>query len=90
VHDLNSMFNHVRSPLKTNMSYEQTLLSTKLALNSSRVTSVSGAKLYQEASGSKCSKVPPLPLVEVPKAQVEHRICTSCLGGPGHAHPENV
>jgi hypothetical protein len=24
--------------------------------------------------------------VEVPKAQVERRICKSFLGGPGHAH----
>jgi hypothetical protein len=24
------------------------------------------------------------PLVEVPKARVERRICTSFLGGPGH------
>jgi hypothetical protein len=23
------------------------------------------------------------------KARVEHRICTSFLGGPGHVHPEN-
>jgi hypothetical protein len=29
------------------------------------------------------------PLVEVPKARVERRICTSFLGGPGHAQPEN-
>ena len=29
------------------------------------------------------------PLVEVPKARVERRICTSFLGGPGHVHPEN-
>jgi hypothetical protein len=28
-------------------------------------------------------------LVEVPKARVECRICTSFLGCPGHAHPEN-
>jgi hypothetical protein len=30
------------------------------------------------------------PPVEVPKARVERRICTRFLGGPGHAHPENV
>jgi hypothetical protein len=29
------------------------------------------------------------PLVEVLKARVEHRICTSFLGCPGHVHPEN-
>ena len=29
------------------------------------------------------------PLVEVLKARVEHRICTSFLGGPAHVHPEN-
>ena len=38
------------------------------------------------APGSKFSKAP---LVEVLKARVEHRICTSFLGGPGHVHPEN-
>jgi hypothetical protein len=26
---------------------------------------------------------------KVLKARVEHRICTSFLGGPGHVHPEN-
>ena len=46
----------------------------------------SGVTLYQWAPGSKFSKAP---LVEVPKARVERRICTSYLGGPGHAHPEN-
>ena len=50
-----------------------------------RITS-SGVTLYQGAPGSKCSKAP---LVEVLKARVEHRICTSFLGGPGHVHPEN-
>jgi hypothetical protein len=29
------------------------------------------------------------PLVEVLKARVEHRICTSFLGGAGNVHPEN-
>jgi hypothetical protein len=29
------------------------------------------------------------PLVEVLKARVKRRICTSFLGGTGHAHPEN-
>jgi hypothetical protein len=29
------------------------------------------------------------PLVEVLKARVKRRICTSFLGGPGHVHPEN-
>ena len=38
----------------------------------------SGVTLYQGAPGSKFSK-----------AQVERRICSSFLGGPGHAHPEN-
>jgi hypothetical protein len=47
----------------------------------------SGVTLYQGAPGSKFSKAP---LVEVLKARVEHRICTSFLGGPGHVHPENV
>ena len=37
--------------------------------------------LYQGAPGSKFRR--PLPLVEVPKAQVEHRICTSFLGAQG-------
>jgi hypothetical protein len=46
----------------------------------------SGVTLYQGAPGSKFSKAP---LVEVPKARVEHRICTSFLGGPGQVHPEN-
>ena len=46
----------------------------------------SGVTLYQGAPGSKFSKAP---LVEVLKARVEHRICTSFLGGPGHVHPEN-
>ena len=36
--------------------------------------------------GSKFSKAP---LVEVLKARVVHRICTSFLGGPGHFHTEN-
>jgi hypothetical protein len=40
----------------------------------------SGVTLYQGAPGSKFSKAP---LVEVPKARVERRICTSFLGGPG-------
>ena len=48
---------------------------------------VSGVTLYQGAPGSKFSKAP---LVEVPKAQVEHHICTSFLVGPGRAQPENV
>ena len=47
---------------------------------------LSGVTLYQGAPGSKFSKAP---LVEVLKARVEHRICTSFLGGPGHVHPEN-
>jgi hypothetical protein len=46
----------------------------------------SGVTLYQGPPGSKFSKAP---LVEVLKARVEHRICTSFLGGPGHVHPEN-
>jgi hypothetical protein len=46
----------------------------------------SGVTLYQGAPGSKFSKAP---LVEVLKARVEHCICTSFLGGPGHVHPEN-
>jgi hypothetical protein len=46
----------------------------------------SGVTLYQGVPGSKFSKAP---LVEVLKARVEHRICTSFLGGPGHVHPEN-
>jgi hypothetical protein len=46
----------------------------------------SGVTLYQWAPGSKYSKAP---LVEVLKARVEHRICTSFLGGSGHVHPEN-
>ena len=46
----------------------------------------SGVTLYQGAPGSKCSKAP---LVEVSKARVERRICTSFLGGPGHAHSES-
>jgi hypothetical protein len=41
----------------------------------------SGVTLYQGAPGSKFSKPPPL--VEVPKAQVECRICTSFLGVQG-------
>jgi hypothetical protein len=45
----------------------------------------SGVTLYQGAPGSKFSKAP---LVEVLKARVEHRICTSFLEGPGHVHPE--
>ena len=49
-------------------------------------TVASGVTLYQGAPGSKFSKAP---LVEVLKARVEHRICTSFLGGPGHVHPEN-
>ena len=49
-------------------------------------TTASGVTLYQGAPGSKFSKAP---LVEVPKARVERRICTSFLGGPGHAQPEN-
>ena len=48
------------------------------------VETVSGVTLYQGAPGSKFSKAP---LVEVLKARVEHRICTSFLG-PGHVHPE--
>ena len=66
-----------------------------LFLNSWRVSVVpyyvtthppaSGVTLYQGAPGSKFSKAP---LVEVLKARVEHRICTSFLGGPGHVHPE--
>ena len=51
-----------------------------------RLVSNSGVTLYQGAPGSKFSKAP---LVEVLKARVEHRICTSFLGGPGHVHPEN-
>jgi hypothetical protein len=47
---------------------------------------LSGVTLYQGPPGSKFSKAP---LVEVLKARVEHRICTSFLGGPGHVHPEN-
>ena len=43
-------------------------------------TAISGAP------GPKLSKVP---LVEVPKAQVKRHICTSFLGCPEHAHPEN-
>jgi hypothetical protein len=58
-----------------------TVFSGKLAM----VTG-SGVTLYQGAPGSKFSKAP---LVEVLKARVEHRICTSFLGGPGHIHPEN-
>ena len=50
------------------------------------IPSSSGVTLYQGAPGSKISKAP---LVEVLKARVEHRICTSFLGGPGHVHPEN-
>jgi hypothetical protein len=46
----------------------------------------SGVTLYQGTPGSKHSKAP---LVEVLKARVEHRICTSFLGGPGHVHPES-
>ena len=46
----------------------------------------SGVTLYQGAPGSTFSKGP---LVDVPKARVERRICTSFLRGPGHAHPEN-
>jgi hypothetical protein len=46
----------------------------------------SGVTLYQGAPGSKFSKAP---IVEVLKAWVEHRICTSFLGGPGHVRPEN-
>jgi hypothetical protein len=38
---------------------------------------ISGVTLYQGAPGSKFSKAP---LVEVLKARVEHRICTSFLG----------
>ena len=53
------------------------------AYNSSGVNS--GVTLYQGAPGSKFSKAP---LVEVLKARVEHRICTSFLGGAGHVHPE--
>jgi hypothetical protein len=41
---------------------------------------VSGVTLYQGAPGSKFSKAP---LVEVLKARVEHRICTSFLGVQG-------
>jgi hypothetical protein len=41
---------------------------------------VSGVTLYQGAPGSKFSKAP---LVEVPKARVERRICTSFLGVQG-------
>ena len=44
--------------------------------------------LYQRAPGSKFFEGPP-PLVEMPKARVERRICTSFLGGQGPAHPEN-
>jgi hypothetical protein len=43
----------------------------------------SGVTLYQGPPGSKFSKAP---LVEVSKARVERRICTSFLGSPGHAH----
>jgi hypothetical protein len=46
----------------------------------------SGVTLYQGGPGSKFSKAP---LVEVLKARVEHRICTSFLGGPERVHPEN-
>jgi hypothetical protein len=46
----------------------------------------SGVTLYQGAPGSKFSKAP---LVEVLKARVDHRICTSFLGGPGHVRAEN-
>ena len=49
-------------------------------------TTASGVTLYQ---GPPCSKFSKAPLVEVPKARVERRICTSFLGGPGHAQPEN-
>ena len=41
----------------------------------------SGVTLYQGTPGSKFSKAPPL--VEVPKARVERRICTSFLGVQG-------
>jgi hypothetical protein len=44
-------------------------------------TGASGVTLYQGPPGSKFSKAL---LVEVPKARVERRICTSFLGGPGH------
>jgi hypothetical protein len=50
------------------------------------MASLSGVTLYQGAPGSKFSKAP---LVEVLKARIEHRICTSFLGDPGHVHPEN-
>ena len=46
-----------------------------------------GGTAISGATGSKLSKAP---LVEVPKAQVKRHICTSFLGGPEHAHPENV
>jgi hypothetical protein len=39
-------------------------------------------------SGGPWFKIFEGPLVEVPKAQVERRIYTSFLGGPGHAHLE--
>ena len=54
---------------------------TNISIFSSACTS--GVTLYQGAPGSKFSKAP---LVEVPKARVERRICTSFLWGPGHAH----
>ena len=41
---------------------------------------ISGLTLYQRAHGSKFSRAP---LVEVPRARVERRICTSFLGGLG-------
>jgi hypothetical protein len=56
-------------------------------MNFVQFATTSGVTLYQWAPGSNFSKAP---LVEVPKAQVERRMCTNFLLGPGHAHPENV
>ena len=47
----------------------------------------SGVTLYQ---GGGAVQIFEGPLVDVPKARVECRICTCFLGGPGHVHPENV
>jgi hypothetical protein len=49
-------------------------------LRSVAINVISGGPRFKHFEG---------PLLEVPKAQVECRICTNFLVGPWHAHPEN-
>ena len=67
--------------LKTSSDYDmRSECKHKLSHMLLHIDSSSGVTLYQGAPGSKFSKAP---LVEVPKARVERRICTSFLGVQG-------